>query len=61
MLMRVLLSILILLGGVGCKSVADTPEAQLETKLQTIVTNCKSCHSTKEDQKGLLKVWKNGT
>lgn len=53
-MLRVLLLFACVAALISCESIADKPVEQLDTKLQVIVNHCKTCHSTKEMQRGPL-------
>ena len=52
--MKSILLIITVLFLASCQSVSDTPINELDPKLRTVTTNCKTCHSPNATQRGPL-------
>lgn len=52
--MKLLLLFLVALGSIGCEALTDKTFDELDLNLQSVVTHCRTCHSTKEMQRGPL-------
>ena len=52
--MKYVILLAIIACGISCESIADKPVEELEKNIQVVVNHCKTCHSTKEMQRGPL-------